>query len=144
MDVSWSWYAVGSVTCERWIVSLDFNAVAAFAAGPRLLKLSEGLTFRLDSLETRGDLRRKSVGALTMVIVAKRAIEAGASRLVLGALPRADAMRLYKKVGGEPRAPTGWKAASGLLPFMWGHDALGALARRLDDVEEEDQAEGSS
>ena len=144
MDVSWSWYSVGSTTPERWVVTLDLKAVGAFVAGSRLLKLPEGLTFRLDFLETRGDVRGKSVGAIVMALVAKRAVEAGASMLVLSALPRADAMRLYEKAGGQRRGPKGWKTAPGLLPFTWERDALGALARRLDDVEEEDQGEGSS
>lgn len=142
-DVSWSWYAVGAKTPERWTVTVDFKPVAAFAAGPKLLKLPDGLTFRLDFLEARGDIRRKSIGALSMVLIAKRALEAGAARLVLSALPRPDALSLYDKTGGQRVTSQGWSPASGLIPFTWEPDALKALARRLDDVEEEDQSEGS-
>lgn len=142
-DVSWHWYAVAAATGERWAITLDLKTVAAFVAGPKLLKLPDGLTFRLDFLETRGDLRGKSLGALSMALIAKRALEVGATRLVLSALPRIDALRLYDQTGGERVTSRGWNPAFGLIPFTWEPDALRALARRLDDVEEEDQSEGS-
>lgn len=102
---------------------------------PAVLKLPGGDAYRLDFIEVKPEFRGAEMGAFTLGLVATRALECSASRLVLGSLPQAR--KLYDNSGGLQRKVAGWRAARGLLPYEFLTEALVELRDAVADVEHE-------
>ena len=89
-------------------------------------------SIRLDFIEINPKLRRGVFGLFAFSTVAARALEAGCSHLVLGALP--EVRSFYIEAGGTIGALNGWKTLLGLLPFHFTQEALTKLKEQIDGL----------
>ena len=96
----------------------------------RPLRLPEGPAYRLDYFEVHPSLRGTVLGAFTLSLIAGRALELGASHLILGAIP--GVAPFYEKMGGSRGLVAGWQAEKGLVPFVFRREALVALKESSD------------
>ncbi len=133
--LSWSEETRGR--SERWLCQLDGEPFAAFAFGPRVHRLGVGPTIELETLEVRPDRRGSGLGALALVLVAKRALELGIGNVVIAAVPSESVTAFYRKVGARQRAIEDWTSPPGLLPFWLHASEVEALGGRVDDFEEQ-------
>lgn len=103
------------------------------------IRLPSGRYYRLDFIEARPDQRGKgSVGLFAMALVAVRAMELGASGVVLAAFDMPQLLAFYERLGATRRIPTGWTVPKNLVPFVLDADALERLAR-LAHAHDDDQ-----
>src|ERR1700733_9242739 len=90
---AWSWRDNLSLAHDAFCVTRASNASLPVAfwcsTARRLLRLQDGLAYRLDCVEVDPTLRGAEVGLFALALVATRALECGANRIVLGALPQA-------------------------------------------------------
>ena len=117
---------------QRWPIAIW----GAKRASP--LDLPEGPRYRLDYLEVAPNLRGTdtSVAAtFALATVAMRALEVGASGIVLAAFQVAGLRRAYEARGAVQRAPKGWEFPAGLVPYVLGPEALDRLEGFADDFE---------
>jgi hypothetical protein len=133
-DVDWRWRELLASARDAFAVLRvgDDAPVALFCStAPRLLRLAEGATYRLDSLEVGPRFRGARVGLFTLAAVASRALECGASKLVLASVP--EARKLYDRAGGKQQGAKGWKAPKGLLPYEFSGESLRFLQEVLNE-----------
>jgi hypothetical protein len=138
----WSWRRIASSSFETFavVVGPASEAIALWATAiKRLLELPGGLAYRLDFLEVAPRHRGPPgvVGVFAFGAIAARALECGASRLLLGALP--GARRYYDELGGIQALARGWKVAPGLLPYEFARAVLQAGKELIDGLADESE-----
>jgi hypothetical protein len=117
------------------VLDVDGDALALWSAGGRLpLTLAGGPAYRLDFLEVRGDHRGGLVSAIALALIATRAAELGARRIVLGAT--AGAADFYRRQQAKEGAIPGWKPGADLLPFEFTPDLTDQLCEIARDAQE--------
>jgi GNAT superfamily N-acetyltransferase len=131
----WRWTRLVVDSHDDFAVLDGSNAPVALwsSHASKPLELPGGEAYRLDFLEVAPPLRGKEIGVFTLGLIAIRALECGATRLVLGSIPQAA--RFYDSVGGRQHKIRGWKVARGLLPYEFPHDALTRLREAIDELE---------
>ena len=97
----------------------------------RLLDLPGGPAYRVDFLELYREVRGAEVGVFLMGLIADRALECGAKRVVLGSFP--ESRKLYDVTGGRQHPVKGWKVAEGLLPYEFLERELVELREAADE-----------
>lgn len=133
----WLWCTIGGACSEKHAVRDGDGAIVALwaSAKEKPIKLQEGPAYRLDWLEVRADLRSGGRGLACLAIIAARAIELGADRVVLGAHPDPRTLRFYDTIGAERRAPRPWKAPRNLVAYVLGPKRTSELKGWADDLE---------
>ncbi len=133
----WRWCAIGSECVEKQAVrDATGEIVALWASGKdRPITLQEGPAYRLDWLEVRADLRSGGRGLACMAIIAVRAAQLGADRIVFGAHPDPRTLSFYDGIGAERRAPRPWKAPRDLVAYVLGPKRSSELKGLADALE---------
>jgi hypothetical protein len=133
---NWSWRKILGEAHDIFCVASAFETPRPVAlwcsTAPRLLRLAGGPAYRLDCIEVAPEARGAEVGVFTLGLVAARALECGAKKLVLGALPQA--VKLYDRTGGQKVVSKGWRVARGLLPYEFAEATLVELKEAANEL----------
>jgi GNAT superfamily N-acetyltransferase len=99
------------------------------------IQLGGRLYYRLDNIEVhpahRGARVGRVLGVLLMGVIAQRALEVGASGIVL--VTWESHISFYGRLGGRQEAPRGWTVAADLVPFVFDEVALTRLKEMADE-----------
>jgi hypothetical protein len=137
----WRWRRIAASSFETFAVVRGGSEVIALwtTSTKRLLDLRDGPAYRLDFLEVAPHHRGPpgAAGAFTFGVIAARALECGASSMVLGAIPAAR--RYYDELGGSQSLASGWKVGPGLLPYEFGQVVLRARKELVDGLADESE-----
>jgi len=123
----WRWLKIMNGKRERFSIlhRADSRVVALWCSEPKGPRhIESGRFYRLDYLEVAPRHRQTSVGLFVLALVACRALEVGASGLVLGGFPIDGVHRFYTEAGGVQRDVRGWKPARDLIPYIFERSAL--------------------
>jgi len=133
----WVWSRIAQSCPERFAVRDRSGAIIALWASTKdaPLRLQEGPAYRLDWFEVRADLRSGGRGAACVHLIALRALDCGADRIVLAAHPNARTLQFYDELGAERRLPRGWKPGRDLVAYVVGPDRLTEMKDLADDLE---------
>lgn len=123
---SWSWRAIDAHSRDLLALCEGDVPVAAFASRRNVRRLAAMTCYRIDYAEVRDDRMGENIGLLLVALAAARAVELGASAVLLGSLPQA--VEFWRKFADEG-APEGWTCAPGLRPFVIPSDRVANLAR---------------
>ena len=135
-EIPWRWKGVFPDAHDFFAVStLEPSSEEAplsmwCSTSPRVLQLPGGVSYRLDFFEVHPSARGSFVAAFTVALIARRALECGASRVVLAAVP--ESRKIYDRTGAKQKLVKGWKNAPGLLPFVYEDAALRQLSKTLE------------
>jgi hypothetical protein len=121
----WRWSQIAADTRERFaIVSSRGPSLLWCSRSERLLALPGGDAYHLSFIEANPIFRGgTALGAFGLALVGSRALECGAHRLVLAAIPPLRSW--YEAAGGtyQPKI-RGWKVPTELLPFEFSGQRL--------------------
>lgn len=136
-DEDWRWVEIARTAREVFCLASEGGTVVAlWASRERVpIELAGGAAYRLDCFEVGTAFRattRASVFAIALV--ALRAHEVGAKRIVLGAVSRPNVTGFYEKTGAIEGPIKGWKVRPDLLPFEYTAKATKEL-REIADLD---------
>lgn len=121
------------------LVTMDDDVLALWCSRKSTPISPPGAGFyRLDYLEVEPSRRAARVGAFALALAAKRAKEAGASGLLLAAIP--NVASFYQELGFSRRAAPGWNTEVGLVAYELKGGGYDALAEKADAFLEETAA----
>ena len=137
LTYSWRWRELVDGEKETFLLKKEDGTPVAIWVSRRRKPIVLGgkLYYRLDNIEVhpthRGARLGRILGILLMAVIAQRALEVGATGLVLATWDtHAD---FYGKAGGVQVAPRGWTVATGLIPFTFDERALSRLKEMADE-----------
>jgi hypothetical protein len=124
--VGWSWPKLVNEYAEALAIVDAQGAPRALLCSRRrrLLDLPRGPSFELGYVEVHPDDRGGLVGYYTFAVAAARALELGATGLVLGATPEAGLLRFYGRFKPLRGKIKGWQPPPGLTPFCFDKNVL--------------------
>ncbi len=96
--------------------------------------------YLLSNIEVFPKSIAKSVGHLTMAIVASRAIEQGAEAIVLQSL--SQSCKFYERIGGRQTKLRELHNAKNLITYIFDGDALARLKEMSDGLGAEEEGQG--
>lgn len=136
---AWRWETLAAKSAEVMAVVNDTGQILGIwcSAKAKPITLPEGPFYRPDYLEAAPDARGREVGAFLVFLIAARAIEMGASSVVLGTW--AFHRPFYVGLGAVERCPSGWNVERNLVPFVFDVETVGELKRLLDSLERHGQ-----
>lgn len=129
----WKWATIMDQMAERFSLATEVEVLVALWCGARRgpLRLPRhGRCYRLDYFEIDPLLRGGDLGTLAFALACERAIELGATGLVLGAIPELE--RWYRAHGGVSGPIQGWSVERDLLPFFFPEGMLRTLVELAD------------
>jgi hypothetical protein len=136
--VNWSWRDLLGHAHDYFCVSLAAKPGVPVGlwctTSKRVLRLDGGRAYRLDFIQVAPDARGAEAGIFTLGLVAARAIECGAVRIVLGSIP--GAAKVYERAGATRGRVGDWKEPHGLIPFHFEADALKNLIEATNELRE--------
>lgn len=136
---SWRWQTLARGKREAFaLVSADDLLAIWCSAKSRPIQLEGQRYYRPDYLEAAPAFRGKEVGAFTVLLIAARALELGATGIVLGTWP--FLRDFYAALGGVQRLPRGWNLPANLIPFVFDLETLMEMKRLLDGKEHHGEA----
>lgn len=137
----WRWVDISSTLKECFVVVKDGHPVAIWGSTvSRPLKLG-GMTFyRLDYLEIDPAHRGEVLGVFLVSVIASRALELGASGIVLTAFSVPGLVEFYEGTGAIRGSPRGWNHPKELVALTFELAALHRLKDLADALLEEKQA----
>lgn len=142
---TWLWSEIAPNLCDAFIVYGSTGLPLAIWGSTKCapITLPEGRFYRLDFFEVTPTLRGvgSSVAAtFALAAIATRALELGASGIVLAAFPVEGLGRSYESRGAVQRSPKGWDFPSNLVPYLFDLEALKRLEGFADELLEIDEA----
>jgi GNAT superfamily N-acetyltransferase len=136
---AWRWkeLAAGKVEVLA-VVGANDKAVGIWcSAKHKPIRLPDGLFYRPDYLEVAPAVLGQELGVFLFLLIAARALELGADRVVLGTW---EILRdFYRGLGGVEGKPRGWNLESNLVPFTFDRETLEGLAEALEGKEDHGQ-----
>lgn len=137
---TWRWQQILDGVQEAYaLVSADHAALALWSSKKKKpIKLPEGTFYRLDNLEVVPASRGGVVGTFTLALIAARATELDADRIVLAAFPIRGLCEAYERAGAIGRCPQGWNCPRNLVPFVFEPAAVELLKAFADGLLEEE------
>jgi GNAT superfamily N-acetyltransferase len=136
---AWRWLDLTTGKTEVFAVVDEDDQVAGIwcSAKHKPIQLPEGLFYRPDYLEIAPRVRGQEIGVFLFLLIVARALELGASGVVLGTW---EVLRgFYGGLGGVERKPRGWNLEANLVPFTFDAETLADLKAALDGMEEHGQ-----
>ena len=131
----WQWQTIARQSQEHFLMRCDDCPAALWAGGRSDVG---GPTYALDFLEVAPELRGSGLwGVFALDAICFRAHEAGARRIVFGALP--GPAEWYRRYGAADGAP-GWRFEPGLAPMTIGEQVLIEGTERLHGFREDEEA----
>jgi len=130
--VTWSWPKLIDRCCDgHALVSARDRARALWCSHRGILKLPAGPTYELAYIEVHPDDRGTTVGLYAIAAAATRALELGATGMVLASVPERGVRRRYEYAGGISGKVKGWQTHPSLIPYYFPEHALAALQEDL-------------
>lgn len=121
----WRWQALMAGKRDTFAVLQGSHPLGLWCnARAAPLTLPEGRFYRLDNIEIHPARRGSVIGPFLLSLVATRALELGASSVVLAAFPIMGLAQAYLRAGAVQRCPRGWNCPRELIPFVFESDAL--------------------
>lgn len=135
-DEDWSWVEIARTAREVFCLATEGGTVVALWAsrGRVPIELAGGAAYRLDCFEVGMTFRATPASVFAIALVALRAHEVGARRIVLGAVSRQNVVKFYEKTGAIEGPIKGWKVHRDLLPFEYTAKATKEL-REIADLD---------
>lgn len=131
-DWRWTDWVRDERSEERFALLDEEDQPQFIWCGPRrLLRLAGGPFYRPDRLEVAPASTRSGIGTLGMAVVATRAVELGATGMVLKATR--EAAPFYRGLGGVAGEVVGWSHSPNLVEFKFAEPVLARLAEMLDE-----------
>ena len=137
----WRWADIWKSLKDCLVVVEGARPVAIWGSTVgRPLKLTGTTCYRLDYLEIAPAHRGQILGAFLTTIIASRALELGATGIVLTTFPVPGLVEFYEGMGAVRGAPRGWSYPKELVALTFELPALRRLKELADDRLEKKQA----
>ncbi len=137
--LSWRWAEITSGKVEVFVAVGPDDKVRGIwcSAKHKPITLPDGTFYRTDYLEVAPNARGQEMGVFMFLLIATRALELGATGVVLGTW---EVLRgFYGQLGGAETTPRGWNLEPNLIPFVFDSETLEGLREALARMEDHGQ-----